>query len=181
MRVSDYSNEAANKLLESVPSTRDTVNRIVAALKEHDWQYRDDIPRAEQIRTLIGDLDLSDGWHVNKRFDGNRLPADLGVFVTADFQSVNNENVECVYTLEVLGDNKQALPANLLKFQLANDLDPSDRPHLGVAIAFSEDHRLRGKGGNTSGVAWADLYESALRLIYPGVIKTPLVLLKVGL
>lgn len=181
MRVMEYSNEAANELFRSFPTGRQVLDQIVDALNNHKWQYRDDLPRAEQIRQLLSQLPITKGWYEEKRFDGNSLPDALSVFVTADFQSINNSSAECVYTIEVLGDNKQALPANLLKFQFARDLDSSLRRHLGIAIAFTEEHRLNGQGGNTSGVAWAELYENALRLLYNGVISTPLVLLKLGL
>lgn len=180
MYVSQYLSASAEALVKEVPAARMVLDELVSLLKSHVWQIADE-PRAKQVKDLLANSDVLSGWNgPGHRIDGNLLPRDLAAFVKVDYQSVNNADVECFFTLEVMTDNKQALPTNLMKFQLAADFASGDRRHLGIGIVFSKEHDQIDGGGNKSGVAWADLYETALRSLYNKTIQTPVALIVLG-
>lgn len=181
MQVTEYLTPSAEKLLEELPIARSTLDLLIETFKNHVWKI-DNQPRAKQVKDLLASSPVLSGWNgQGHRIDGNSLPKALEAFVKVDYQSVNNSTVQCVFTLEVMTDNKQALSANLMKFQLAADFDKGDTPHLGIGIVFSKDHDEIAGGGNRSGVAWAGLYETALRSLYNKSIQTPVALIMLGL
>jgi hypothetical protein len=181
MQVSIYLSPAAENLLMETPGSQAVIEEIVDALKGYSWKIQEKA-RAEQLKDFLATIPRIAGWNgPGYRVDGNALPKELAAFVKVDFQSINNSEAQCIYTLEVLSDNKQALPTNLMKFQLASDLAKGDKPHLGIGIAFTSEHSQSGGGGNTSGVGWADLYENALRTLFAKTITTPVILIKIGL
>jgi hypothetical protein len=181
MRVTEYLTPSAEKLLEELPIARSTLDLLVETFSNHVWKI-DDRPRARQVKDLLAGSPVLSGWNgPGHRIDKNLLPKDLKALVTVDYQSINNSSVLCIFTLEVMTDNKQAVPTNLMKFQLAENFANGDVPHLGIGIVFSKEHDLIAGGGNRRGVAWSGLYETALRSLYNKTIHTPVALITLGL
>lgn len=114
---------------------------------------------------------------IQQDFPSRKFPSS---HVQVDFQTeihLSESNRKVQITLEIFGDNRQALAANLLKLELAGQNFSRFGVSIGVGVCIDKRLKKLGWDGST---ATSDEYEFGLLHTYSRFIKTPVLLLAVG-
>jgi hypothetical protein len=124
----------------------------------------------------ISNLPFIDGWREKVSIIRDFPSKYPKGHIKVDFQSrLTSDSGSCL-TLELFADNREALGTNLLKLQIANEVNGVIGETLGIGIVLSATLKKAGWDGS---VATEDEYEYAMRHTYAKFILTPVVLLAV--
>lgn len=114
---------------------------------------------------------------IQKDFPSRRFPSS---HVQVDFQKeffLQESSRKLQVTLEIFGDNRQALASNLLKLELAGRNFAKFGASVGIGVCIGDRLKKLGWDGST---ATSDEYEFGLIHTYSRFIQTPIVLVSVS-
>lgn len=110
---------------------------------------------------------------IQSGFPTRKLPYS---HVQVDFQNeflLQEPKLKLQVTLEIFGDNRQAVAANLLKLELAGRNFSKFGQTIGIGVCIEKSLKAKGWDGST---ATSDEYEFALLHTYARFIETPIIL-----
>ncbi len=129
----------------------------------------------QEVQKLL--IDWNENLLIQSGFPTRKLPYS---HVQVDFQNEFNFKrpmLKLQVTLEIFGDNRQAVAANLLKLELAGRNFSKYGQTIGIGVCIEKSLKARGWDGST---ATSDEYEFALLHTYARFIETPLILFVVS-
>lgn len=179
MQTNVITNEHFRKVFEKEATVVKIIDSIAQELRGLDNSFDKTSNGSSVLKALTG-LFLAD-WNrdllIQQDFPSRRLPSS---HVQVDFQTelqLNTSGSKVQLTLEVFGDNRQALASNLLKLELAGRNFHKFGDSVGIGVCV--DKRLKKVAWDGS-TATSDEYEFGLMHTYSRFIETPIVLIAVG-
>jgi hypothetical protein len=179
MQTELISNEHFRAVFQQETSVVELIDSIAQQMSGLDNSFSGDSNGSSVLKMGIGDY-LTD-WNrdllIQKDFPSRRFPSS---HVQVDFQKeilLGDSKRKVQLTLEVFGDNRQALASNLLKLELAGRNFSKFGESIGIGVCVDKRLKKIAWDGST---ATSDEYEFGLLHTYSRFIETPIVLLSVG-
>lgn len=176
MEASIACNAEGQLLLSTEPKVQEFLDSFLSFFKSLDSDFEKGTNSSLALRGSIGDFLKS--WNsdllIQKGFPARKFPSS---HVHVDFQneiSAEHSAEKIQLTVEIFGDNRQAIAANLLKLELAGRNFEQLGKSLGIGITLSKDLKKKGWDGAT---ASSEEYEFALFHTYSRFLRVPLMLI----
>ena len=179
MRTEVISNENFRSEFHEEKQVISLISSITQELNAVDTSFSRGANSSSALKWAIGQF-LGD-WNrdllIQQDFPSRRFPSS---HVQVDFQKellLPESNRKVQVTLEIFGDNRQAVAANLLKLELAGRNYAKFGVAIGIGVCVDKELKKLGWDGST---ATSDEYEFALLHTYSRFIETPIILVAVA-
>lgn len=179
MHTELISNEYFGKEFQNETEIHKLISELTQGVKALDNSFSKGTNSSSSLRLGIG-KSLAD-WNkdllIQQDFPSRKFPSS---HVQVDFQRelfLSESNRKVQITLEIFGDNRQALASNLLKLELAGRNFSKFGISIGIGVCIDKRLKKLGWDGST---ATSDEYEFGLLHTYSRFIQTPILLIAVG-
>lgn len=179
MQTEVIANEHFRAEFSQEKDVSDLISALTGELNALEATFSKGENSSSTLRLAIGEF-LGD-WNrdllIQQDFPSRRFPSS---HVQVDFQRelfLQESSKKLQVTLEIFGDNRQALASNLLKLELAGRNFAKFGASVGIGVCI--DNRLKKLGWDGS-TATSDEYEFGLLHTYSRFIETPILLISVS-